>query len=393
MTDRLSIGVVCFCGLSGSGVVASELALALARRGHRIHLMASARPSRDLPGSEHEMFHEVRVPSYPVFDDAPYTVAVACTIVDVVRRHGLDLLHVHYALPHAASALLARQVLGASAPRTVTTLHGTDVTRVGTDPAYHAVTAFAVAASDAITVPSDFLRREARRRLDLPREREIEVLPNFVDTAHFTPAEPRDRSRLAALFGATVDPAGDRAPVLFHVSTFREVKRTVDLIEVLARVRRALPARLVLVGDGPTRAATEERAAALGLSDCVQFLGRRAEFVEELRHADAFVLPSETESFGVAAAEALSAGVPVFAYRVGGLPEVVVEGTGRLVEALDVDALARAIVEVLGDPDRHAGMSRAARAHAARHFGEDAAVDRYEEFFQRVVARAHGTDR
>ncbi len=392
MSDRLSIGIVCFPSLGGSGVIASELALGLARRGHRIHLIASARPSRDLPPCAAETFHEVRVPSYPLFEHAPYTLAVASTIVEVARAHRLDLLQVHYAVPHAASAQLACGVLGRAAPAVVASLHGTDVMRVGSDPAYRPVTAFAVAAADGITVPSDFLRGEARRRFGLPAARGVEVLPNFVDTEHFVPAAARDAGRLAALFP---EPAGrdGGGPVLFHVSTFREVKRVGDLIDVLARVRRHLPARLVLVGDGPSRGAAADRAEELGISDAVCFLGRRGEFVDLLQHADAFVLTSETESFGVAALEALSAGVPVFAYRVGGLPEVLVEGTGRLVAPLDVDQLARALVEVIGDPPRRDAMGRAARAHAARHFGEEAALDRYEAYFRRVLAaRAAGDE-
>lgn len=460
MSEPLSIGVVCFPTLGGSGVIATELALGLARRGHRIHLIASARPSRNVPQGQNELFHEVRVPPYPLFEYAPYTLALASKIVEVVREHGLDLLQVHYAVPHAVSALLARQVLGPAAPAIVASLHGTDVTRVGSDPAYRAVTAAAVAAADGITTPSDYLRREARRRFGLPPERAIDVLPNFVDTAHFAPAARRDRLRLAALFdgtgvisaahdaargdahaaardaardaahaagrdagrgdahaaahaagrdaaraahaathGAADDDANGNAhdggrsdgPILFHVSTFREVKRVGDLIEVLARVRRELPARLVLVGDGPSRCEAADRAEELGVSDAVRFLGRQVEFAQQLRHADAFVLTSETESFGVAALEALSCGVPVFAYRVGGLPDVVVDGTGCLVEPLDVDRMARALIEVLSDPARHAAMGRAARSHAVAHFGEAAALDRYEAYFRRVLAGRDST--
>jgi N-acetyl-alpha-D-glucosaminyl L-malate synthase BshA len=289
-------------------------------------------------------------------------------------------------VPHAASALLARQILGpAEAPAVVASLHGTDVTRVGSDPAYRAVTAHAVAAADGITVPSDFLRVEARRCLGVAESLPIDVLPNFVDTDHYAPAARRDPSVLAALFPT---PAVLETAYLFHVSNFREVKRVPELMEVLARVRRERPARLVLVGDGPTRGAAVERADALGVSDAVSFLGRRSEFVEYLQHADAFVLPSETESFGVAALEAQSAGVPVFAYRVGGIPEVIVDGrTGCLVEPHDPQHLAAALVEVLGDPDRRDAMARAARTHAVAHFAEPPAFDRYETFFRRVIER------
>lgn len=386
MKGPLSIGIVCFPSLGGSGIVASELALGLARRGHRIHLIASSRPSRELPPCANETFHEVRVPPYPLFEHAPYTLAVASTIVEVTRKHGLDLVQVHYAVPHATSALLARQVLGgAAAPALVASLHGTDVTRVGSDPAYRAVTAHAVAAADGIAVPSAFLRHEARRCLGIPDSQPIDVLPNFVDTEHYAPPPTRDPSRLGALFS---EPASPGTAYLFHVSNFREVKRVPELMEVLARVRRERPARLVLVGDGPSRGAAVERADALGVSDDVVFLGRLGEFVEYLQQADAFVLPSETESFGVAALEAQSCGVPVFAFRVGGIPEVIVDGrTGCLVEPHDPGRLAEALIDALADPGRREAMSRAARDHAVAHFGEPAAFDRYEVYFRRVVER------
>jgi L-malate glycosyltransferase len=381
---ELGIGIVCYASLGGSGVVAADLAGGLALRGHRVHVIASAPPSRPLPASERLTFHPVTVAEYPLFEQAPYELALSAVIVEVAAAQRLDIVHVHYGVPHAASAYLARQALGAAAPRIVTTLHGTDVTRVGAHPSYRSITRFTVAASDALTVPSAFLRVAATRLLAGDGAPAIEVIPNFVDTDRFTPPAARDRGRLDALF-----PAGSgnsaNGPVLFHVSNFRPVKRVGDLLEVLARVRRHLPARLVLVGDGPERSAAAERARALGLDDCVCFLGQRTEFADALRQADAFLLPSETESFGVAALEALSSGVPVFGYRVGGLPEVVADGTGMLVAPGDVDALADALGAVLGDPARHAGMSRAARARAVAGFGRDAALDRYEACYRRVL--------
>jgi L-malate glycosyltransferase len=384
----LAIGVVCYPSLGGSGVIASELAVGLAQRGHRVQVIASAPPSRPLPEHDRLFFHEVSVADYPLFEHPPYAMALAAAIVEVTNEQRLDLLHVHYAVPHAASAYLARQVLGRAAPRVVTTLHGTDVTRVGLDPSYASITRFTVAASDGLTTPSDFLRREAHRLLDVPEEPPIEVIPNFVDTDHFVPAAARDRTRFDALFaavGGAALPSG--APVLFHVSNFRAVKRTADLIEVLARLRRQVPARLVLVGDGPERAHAAQRARDLGVAHSVCFLGKRGDFVEYLKHADAFVLPSESESFGVAALEALSAGVPVFAYRVGGLPEVVSDGVGRLVEPFDTAALAAAVYDVVTDPARHAQMARAARAHALAHFRREPALVRYEAYFSRVLER------
>lgn len=385
MSRPLTIGIVCFPSLGGSGVVASELAQGLAQRGHRLHLISSAPPSRAPLPCENEQFHLVQTPAYPLFEHPPYALAVASKIVDVARAHRLDLLQVHYAVPHAASALLAREVLGDSAPAIVVSLHGTDVTRVGPDPAYRAVTAHAVATADGITVPSDFLRREARTHLEIPGERAIDLLPNFVDTEQFRPPARRDRSALHALFPPTI--AGADGPVLFHVSNFREVKRVTDLVEILARVRRELPARLVLVGDGPTRELATQRAAQLGVEGAICWLGRRAEFVEWLQHADAFLLPSETESFGVAALEALSTGVPVFAYRVGGIPDVVIPGVGCLIEPFDLEQFARELLVVLRDPQRQQAMGQAARAHAVARFGKAAALDRYENYFRHVVGR------
>lgn len=384
MKASLSIGIVCFPSIGGSGVVAAEQAMGLAARGHHVHLISGARPLRPLPPCERLTFHEATVPHYPLFEHAPYTLALATKLVDVCREHRLDLVHVHYAVPHATSAFLAKQLLGADAPRFVTSLHGTDVTRIGAHAAYREITAFCLAASDGVTVPSDFLRKEALERLQLSPEVAVEVLPNFVDTNRFTPAPVREATRFDWMF-----PGAPAGPVLFHVSTFRPVKRTGDLLEVLARVRQRLPARLVVVGDGPERAATEQKAAALGLTSHVRFMGRRDDFVDDLRHADGFLLPSESESFGVAALEALSAGVPVFAYRVGGLPEVVTEDVGRLVEPFDVDALAQAVVSVTKSAESVTALGRRARAHVLSRFQQGPALDRYEDYLRRVLAEAH----
>lgn len=376
-----TLGVACFPSFGGSGVVAADLAVGLARRGHRVHLLASAPPSRALPPCERLSFHPIRVTSYPLFEHAPYALAAASAMVELARSTRLDLLHVHYAVPHAASAYLARQILG-GALRVVTSLHGTDVTTVGADPSYREVTRFTVGASDGVVVPSRALAEEARALLG-PHTPPLEIIPNFVDTERFSPATPRDTRVFDALFGGAPAAPG---PVLFHVSNFRAIKRPLDLVEVLAAVRQQLPARLVLVGDGPERAATEARAAALGLTDVVRFLGKQSSFVELLRHADAFVLPSHSESFGVAALEALSAGVPVFGYRVGGLPELVTPDVGRLVEPHDAHALAAALVEVLSSPTTQAALATAARARAVAHYRVEPALDRYEAFFRHILA-------
>lgn len=385
MKHPLSIGVVCYPSIGGSGVIASELAVGLAKRGHRVHVIASAPPSRALPECDRLVFHEVSVSDYPLFEHPPYAMAVASTIVEVTREYSLDLVHLHYAVPHAASGYLAKQVLGKDAPKFITTLHGTDVTRFAKESSYREITRFTVAQSDGLTVPSTFLQKEARRLLELGESSPIEVIPNFVETNYFTPAEQRDRARLHELFSSPPERDG---PILFHVSNFRAVKRIGDLVEALALVRKTLPARMVLVGDGPERAAAAQKARDLGLSKNICFLGKRSDFVEHLRHADAFLLPSESESFGVAALEALSAGVPVFGYRVGGLPEVVTEDVGRLAQPFDVGALAASISEVLSSPETRAQLGRAGRQRAVQYFQREPALDRYEAFFRRVLSEA-----
>jgi N-acetyl-alpha-D-glucosaminyl L-malate synthase BshA len=385
----LSVGIVCFPSLGGSGIVAAELAVGLSLRGHRVHIITSAPPSRTLPPLERLFLHEVSAPGHPAIQDAPYALALAAKLVEIAEGHGLDIVHVHYALPHAASAYLARQVLGRAAPRIVTTLHGTDVTRIGSDPSYRSITRFTVTRSDGVTVPSEFLKSEAYRRLGVPADVPIEVIPNFVDVDHFTPAERRARAHFDALFDAAGgDPADRGAPVLFHVSSFRPVKRVTDLVETLARVRRRARARLMLVGDGPDREPLMARARELDVARSVRLVGTHAEFVDDLRHADAFLLSSETESFGVAALEAMSCGVPVCAYRVGGLPEVVTPDVGRLVEPRNVDALAAAALEIVSDEARRDALGRAARARAAAFFHRDHAIDRYEDHYRRAIAAA-----
>jgi len=386
MTQPLSIAMVCYPSFGGSGVVARELAVGLVERGHSVTLVASDPPSRVLPEHERLRFRQVRVPHYPVFQHAPYTLAVASTLVELAREQAIDLVHVHYAVPHATSALLATQVLGATAPAVVTTLHGTDVTGSGADPSYAVITQHAVRASSAITVPSGYLAQKAQAWLsqDGSAAPTIEVVPNFVDTDRFAPAARRERQELAELF-AGGDPV---SPILFHVSNFRAVKRVGDLFDVLRRVREQLPARLVVVGDGPERASAEQKARELGLSESVCFLGNQVKFIELLKQADAFMLTSEIESFGLAALEAMSCGVPVLGYRVGGLPEVVNESAGVLVPPFDLDALARAAVELFSDGARRDTLGRQARERALSTFKREPALDRYETVFQRALRRS-----
>lgn len=373
----MRIGMVGFSSIGGSGVIAAELAEGLVDRGHEVHLFAPTPPVRPATPRSGMHLHTVEAPAYPALGHPPYALALASKLIEVGREVGLEVIHVHYAVPHAASALLAARALAPRSPRTVVSLHGTDVTQVGIDPAYREITDSTLREADALTVPSAYLRERAHEAFGMGEA--IEVIPNFVDVARFRPG-PRDQAMLRGFFPEMEE----GAPLLVHVSNFRPVKRTRDLIEVLARIRRRLPARMLLVGDGPERPGTEERARELGLGEAVRFLGMRPDFASILRQADLFLVTSEDESFCLAALEAMASGVPVAAYRVGGIPEVVREGVGALVEPFDPDALAAAALEILESRDR-ATMAAAARARAEGHYRREPAVDRYEALYARVL--------
>lgn len=377
-----AIGVVCHPSLGGSGVVAAALAVGLAKRGHHVHVISTGPLARPLPDCENLQLHIAQAPEYPLFEQTPQLLAVASTIAQVCDAHALEILHVHYAVPHASSAFLARQLLGARAPALVTALHGTDVTSVGLEPAYHAITRMCVEASDAITTPSDFLREQARHALGIAAEHAIEVLPNGVDTDYFTPPETRDRRHFDALFPAAE--SGEHSATLVHISNFRPVKRPRDVIDVFARVHERLPARLLLVGDGPQLAGARARASELGLGQHVRFVGARPSVREYLQHADGLLVTSETESFGLAALEALSCGVPVFGYRVGGLPSVVTDDVGALVTPFDAAALTDAVVTSISDARAQEARSLAARARAVEHFRMQPILELHERLFERV---------
>jgi N-acetyl-alpha-D-glucosaminyl L-malate synthase BshA len=380
----LRVGIVCYPTFGGSGVVATEVGLALAARGCRVHVLSYEVPSRLDHFVENVVFHEVTTPSYPLLEHSPYTLALASKIVEVTRYEGLDVLHVHYAVPHATSAYLARQILGRDAPRIVTTLHGTDITLVGSDPSFLPITRFSILASDGVTTPSAYLRDATHDLLDVPPSTGIEVIPNFVDTARFAPTPRRTLAEVHPLPAA----AGDAA-VLTHVSNFRPLKRVDDVIRVFAEVHRRAgrPVVLLLVGDGPERSRAEALVRQLGLGASVAFLGKMLSFVEILQASDVFLLPSESESFGLAALEALSCGVPVVASHVGGLPEVVTDGeVGYLAPVGDVATMADRVLRLLGDRTLHRRLSDAARARAVAHYQITPAVDRYQAFYDRVLA-------
>jgi L-malate glycosyltransferase len=385
----LRVGIVCFPSVGGSGVVATQLAIRLAGRGHAVRLFSSRVPfllERDRRGVE---IHVVDPVMRPPLETGAYSHALAGAMASAAMERGLDVLHAHYAIPHASSALAARQIVqscGRRAPRLVTSLHGTDVTGVGSDAALRMVTRHAVLASDSVTTPSAWLRDAAQASLDLPRGTRIEVVPNFVDLGDFRPGP--DRSELRRLFPDEAWDGPDRPGVLLHASNFRPLKRVGDAVAALAEVRRSRPAVLVLVGDGPERERVEQMADRLGVRSRVALLGERSETGSLFRQADLFLLPSEQESFGLAALEALASGVPVVASRVGGLPEVVRDGeTGLLVPPRDPAALAAAIQRLLEDEPLRQAMSRAARQDAETRFRPEPAVDRFEAIYREVVER------
>jgi N-acetyl-alpha-D-glucosaminyl L-malate synthase BshA len=377
----ISIGITCFPTFGGSGLIATEIGLAMARRGHRVHFVARDLPVRlHLGAAENVLFHEVTESDYPVLQDSsPYAIALASKMIEVATYERLDVLHVHYAVPHATAAWMAREVLGPRAPRIVTTLHGTDITLVGADPCHLPITRFSILKSDAVTAPSEFLRRATWANFDIPDDFPIEVIPNFVDTDEYVPRGDRGRLR------CYLPGLGDE-PVLFHTSNFRPVKRIGDVVSVFAAVNREVPCRLVLVGDGPERSPAERRLRELGLHDRVACLGKQEAFADLLAAADVFLLPSETESFGLAALEALSCGVPVVASDVGGLPEVVDHGaTGFLAPIGDVQAMAGRVLELLRDPARRRAFGERARSRALERFRLEPAIDRYEALYRRLI--------
>jgi len=367
--DSLRIGVACYPSLGGSGVVATELAAGLAERGHAVHLFTFSTPHREAAGVS---IHLVNVFAYPLLQFPPYDLALASKIVDTVQRiGGLDILHVHYAVPHAISAFLAKQMLGPKSFRTVTTLHGTDISIVGSDPAYATVTRFGIDQSDGVTAVSDSLRAQTQRLFGVPRE--IVTLPNFVDLKVFQPATVR----------------ADPRPTLVHASNFRPVKRAVDVVKIFAQVHRAIPdARLVLLGEGPDKDPAMALARELGVHQSVEDRGAVQIPSNVLAQADLLLLPSETESFGLVALEAMACSVPVLASRVGGLPEVIADGvSGRLFEVGDVNAFATAAIDLLQNPERRRAMGAAGRARAESEFSKERVVERYVDYYRKVIAR------
>jgi N-acetyl-alpha-D-glucosaminyl L-malate synthase BshA len=391
-SPRRKIGITCYPTYGGSGVVATELGIELAARGHQVHFITSSLPFR-LSGRETNIFfHEVDVFHYPLFEHPPYDLALATRMAEVAEFYSLDLLHVHYAIPHSISALLARQMIETQqevARRRylpiITTLHGTDITLVGLDRSYLPITQFGIEQSDGVTAISSYLRDRTREAFNI--QGEIEVIRNFVNCDVYV----RDPAKVAAMRPRFAAPAsGDKAAekLLVHLSNFRPVKRILDVVEVFARVAAAVPARLMMIGDGPDRSAAEHLSVRLGVAGRIHFLGKQDNVNELLPLADLMLMPSEMESFGLAALEAMACGVPTIATRVGGVAELIDDGVnGLLFPVGDTEAMAAAAIALLGDKARLDAMAAAARRTASDRFCSTRIIPLYETFYERVIAR------
>ena len=383
---HLRIGISCYPTFGGSGVVATEIGMEMARRGHKVHFISYDIPRRLQRFTENIYFHEVEVRDNPLFTYPPYSLALASKMVEVATYENLDLFHVHYAVPHATSAYLARQVLAENAPKIITTLHGTDITLVGNERSYLPITRFSIIESDGITTPSSFLKYATYDKLNVSTELDIEVIPNFVDTEKYVPLEKRDHSILSKLIDKCSDP---QRKVITHVSNFRPVKRLTDVVEVFSLVNEKVPSHLLLIGDGPERSRIESMVREKGLSDDVCFLGKQELFIQLLQHSDLFLLPSENESFGLAALEAMSCGVPVIASNAEGIPEVVAHGeTGFLSEVGNIEDMAGNAEKLLTDDELHATVSRTARKRVEECYDKRVLSDKYEAFYYEVLEKS-----
>jgi N-acetyl-alpha-D-glucosaminyl L-malate synthase BshA len=371
----MKIGIVCYPTYGGSGVIATELGKALAARGHRIHFISYAQPMRLDEYLDNVTYHEVEMASYPLFEFPLYTPALASKIVEVARFEKLDLVHAHYAIPHAISAFLAREILRTHL-KVITTLHGTDITLVGLEPSFLPVMKFSIEQSDGVTAVSRFLREKTTTNYNINKD--IRVIPNFVDTGKYRRVEhPEVRAKFA--------PPEER--VLIHVSNFRPVKRVQDVIRIFGEVRKKVPSRLLLVGDGPERSACEILTREMNLQQHVRFLGKQLELVPILSSADLMLMPSQSESFGLSALEAMACDVPVISSSVGGLPELQVHGeTGYIAEIGDIDRMAKYAVELLTNEAKRRQFGAAGRIRAVENFDVGKIVSMYEEYYTECLA-------
>jgi L-malate glycosyltransferase len=383
MRDSLKIGITGYPTYGGSGVVATELALELAQRGHEIHFISYAQPIRLDRPTANIHYHEVEVSRYPLFDYPPYDLALATRMAEVSELYDLDLLHVHYAIPHSVSAMLARQMLAAGPKKRklpfVTTLHGTDITLVGQDRSYLPITRYSIEQSDGVTAISEYLRERTVREFEVKNH--IEVIYNFVNCDVYC------RDKNFAERRTQYAPNGER--ILVHISNFRPVKRVTDVIEIFDRVRKQIPSKLLLMGDGPDRSPAEWLAVQKGIHNDVIFLGKREQVYETLAISDVLLMPSELESFGLAALEAMASEVVPITTNVGGVPEVVEQGkSGFLADVGDVETMARYAIEILKDENRLRTMGKQCREAARARFCTTKIIPQYEQFYRRVLERS-----
>ena len=372
----MRIGIVCYPTFGGSGVLATELGKALAQKGHMVHFITYQQPVRLNGFIPNIFYHEVQVPTYPLFDYPPYETALASTMVDVIKNNDLDLLHVHYAIPHASAAYMAKQILkkeGKHIP-VITTLHGTDITLVGRDKTYAPVVTFSINESDAITAVSQNLRDETFKHFKI--EKEIEVIVNFVDVSRFN-RKPFDA------FKKVIAPNGER--VLLHASNFRKIKRVQDVVKIFAEVNKQIPSKLLFVGDGPERNTAEDLGRELGVADGIRFVGKQEQMEDILAIGDLFLLTSEYESFGLAALEAMAAGVPVVSTNAGGLAEINIPGeTGFMSNVGDITSMSEQALSILKDDNTLQRFKEQAAAHA-RQFDINIIVPQYEKLYEKFL--------
>jgi N-acetyl-alpha-D-glucosaminyl L-malate synthase BshA len=372
----MKIGIVCYPTFGGSGVVATELGKALAAHGHQVHFITYNQPARLDFFSANLFYHEVSISKYPLFDFPPYELALSSKLVDVVRFEKLDLLHVHYAIPHASAAYMAKQILktyNINIP-VITTLHGTDITLVGRDPSYNPVVTFSINESDGVTAVSEDLKKDTLNHFNITKE--IQVIPNFIDLSRFN-LKPREH------FKKAIAPGDER--VITHTSNFRKVKRTMDVIQIFKKIKEKIPSKLLMVGDGPERANNEKLCRELGIVDDVRFLGKQDAVEEILSVTDLFLMPSESESFGLAALEAMACKVPVIATNVGGIPELIVNGvTGFMSNVGDIDDMAKNALHILEDCER-LNIFKKAALNRAKKFELSLILPHYEAYYQKIV--------
>ena len=376
----MNIGIVCYASVGGSGVVASELARCLADRGHRTHVISSDTPFRLRESAANVRFHRVETPGYPLFREPQYLLALANRVVQVARSHRLDIIHAHYAIPHAAAAYLARQILAGGmgtghVPRTITTLHGTDVTILGADPSYRETVAFCIDQSDAVTAVSASLRDDTKRQM--PVKSDIVVIPNFLDCSfHRRATDPAKRRRFCS----------PDEKLVIHISNLRPVKQVDAVVRVFARIRERIAARLLIVGEGPELGRVEQLIDEFGVTSQVELIGEAQDVVALLSVSDLFLLPSLQESFGLSALEAMACGVPVVASNVGGLPEVVIDGaTGFLHPPSDVEGMAESAIRILSDAALHARLAAEGVRSAMERFSADRIVPQYAALYERTL--------